>query len=67
MQEYGYNLDQKLVKRLSELTPWRTAAAMVFDWAVIIAAIALFWIARKCDRVVAAIKKRFFRFGDQNT
>lgn len=40
MQEYGYNLDQKLVKRLSELTPWRTAAAMAFDWAVIIAAIA---------------------------
>jgi fatty acid desaturase len=39
MQEYGYNLDQKLVKGLSELSPWRTVVAIGFDWAVIIAAI----------------------------
>lgn len=40
MMEYGYNLDQKTVKALSELKPWRTAAAIAFDWAVIAAAIA---------------------------
>ena len=40
MQEYGYNLDQKTVKALSVLTPWRTAAAIALDWAVIAAAIA---------------------------
>lgn len=40
MREYGYNLDQKLIKNLSVLTPWRTAVAIAFDWAVIAAAIA---------------------------
>lgn len=41
MKEYGYNLDQKTVKALSELTPWRTGLAIAFDWTVIAAAIAL--------------------------
>ncbi|SMH41507.1 fatty acid desaturase family protein [Mesorhizobium australicum] len=40
MREYGYNLDQKRVKALSELQPWRTAAAIALDWATIAAAIA---------------------------
>jgi fatty acid desaturase len=41
MQEYGYNLDQREIKRLSALTPWRTALAIAFDWTVIAAAIGL--------------------------
>ena len=40
MKEYGYNLDQKTVKALSVLTPWRTAAAIALDWVVIAGAIA---------------------------
>jgi fatty acid desaturase len=39
VQSYGYNIDQKSVKALSVLSPWRTAAAIAFDWAVIAAAI----------------------------
>ena len=39
MREYGYNLNQKLVKGLSELSPFRTAVAIAFDWAVIAAEI----------------------------
>ncbi|MBD8063962.1 fatty acid desaturase family protein [Devosia sp. PTR5] len=34
-------LDAATVKRLSVLTPWRTAFALAFDWGVIVAAIAL--------------------------
>ena len=34
-------IDSSTVKRLSVLTPWRTALAIAFDWAVIIAAIAV--------------------------
>lgn len=40
MQEYGYNLDQKTVKALSVLAPWKTGAAIALDWAVIVAVIA---------------------------
>ena len=29
----------KELKRLSQLTPWRTALAIAFDWAVIVAAV----------------------------
>lgn len=34
-------LDPAIVKRLSVLTPWRTAFALLFDWAIIAGAIAL--------------------------
>jgi fatty acid desaturase len=39
VQEYGYNLDQKLVKQLSGLNALRTGLTVAFDWAVIAAAI----------------------------
>ena len=39
VQSYGYNIEQKSIKQLSVLTPWRTAAAIGFDWAVIAATI----------------------------
>lgn len=39
MKEYGYNLDQKLVKQLSGLHALRTGLTVAFDWAVIAAAI----------------------------
>lgn len=42
MQSYGYNIDQKSIKALSALEPWRAALAIAFDWAVIIAAI---WVS----------------------
>ena len=41
MQAFDYKIDQKAVKALSMLTPWRTALAIAFDWAVIAAAIAV--------------------------
>ena len=33
-------LDAKTLKQLSQLSPWRTGFAVVFDWAVIAASIA---------------------------
>lgn len=40
MQAYGFNVDKLTLKRLSALSPGRTAAAIAFDWGVIVAAIA---------------------------
>lgn len=41
MQTFDYAVDQKAIKALSRLTSWRTAAAIAFDWAIILAAIAV--------------------------
>lgn len=40
MQAFDYDIDQKVIKQLSQLTPWKTGMAILFDWAVIAAAIA---------------------------
>lgn len=40
MSSSGY-MDARTVKELSKLSPWRTALAIVIDWAVIAAAIAI--------------------------
>lgn len=41
MQTFDYKIDPKALKALSVLTPWKTAAAMAFDWLVIVATIAV--------------------------
>ncbi len=40
MQTFDYKIDTKAVKTLSQLTPWKTASAIAFDWLVIAVAIA---------------------------
>jgi fatty acid desaturase len=52
VQSYGYNIDQKSIKQLSVLAPWRTAAAIAFDWAVIAATI---WISTRLSNPIAYV------------
>lgn len=40
MQAFDYDVDQKQIKALSRLEPWRMALAIAFDWLVVAAAIA---------------------------
>ena len=40
MQKFDYDVDPKAIKFLSILKPWKTAAAMAFDWFVIVTTIA---------------------------
>src|SRR4051812_47779217 len=59
-------IDAVALKRLSALTPWRTAFAIAFDWAVILAAIAT---SQWCNNIlvyllaVAIIGGRMHGFG----
>ena len=56
MESYGYNIDQKQVKTLSALAPWRPALAIAADWAVIAATI---WLSTTLSHPVAYIVALF--------
>ncbi|MBL8581008.1 MAG: fatty acid desaturase family protein [Rhizobiaceae bacterium] len=56
VEPYGYNIDQKRVKALSALTSWRTAAAILFDWAVIAATI---WISARLSNPLVYVVALF--------
>lgn len=52
VQSYGYNIDQKSIKALSVLAPWRMAAAILFDWAVIALTI---WASTRLSNPIAYV------------
>ncbi len=66
MNTYDAKISSRKIKELSVLQPWRSAAAIVFDWAVIAAAIAAsefsgsWWVYLAC---IALIAGRMHGFG----
>jgi fatty acid desaturase len=54
MQTFDYKIDNRAVKTLSQLTPWRTAAAIAFDWLVVAITIAAsVWLSHPIAYVAA--------------